>query len=116
MHSRPMTIDKLLQLMVPMSVALDSHTVVHDNTSGHLHVVVKTYHILCVDYFCESRLNSRSASADDPLWDGEGCTSTSTCCELNNPPYFTKQLTSPTTDDIAAILYLWEDSDYTPIT
>ena len=26
--------------MVPMSVALVSHTVVHDNTSGHLHVVV----------------------------------------------------------------------------
>ena len=40
MHSRPMTIDKLLQLMVPMSVGLVSHTVVHDNTSGHLHVVV----------------------------------------------------------------------------
>ena len=40
MHSRSMTIDKLLQLMVPMSVGLVSHTVVHDNTSVHLHVVV----------------------------------------------------------------------------
>ena len=56
--------------MVPMSVGLVSLTVVHDNTSGHLHVVVHgedrptldeacscdtsyyyykyTYHILCV--------------------------------------------------------------------
>ena len=42
-YSRPdafETIDKLLLLMVPMSVGLVSHTVVHDNTSGHLHVVV----------------------------------------------------------------------------
>ena len=25
---------------------------------------------------------------DDLLWDGQGCGSTSTCCEFNNPPWF----------------------------
>ena len=25
---------------------------------------------------------------------------TSTCCSFNNPPYFTKQLPNPTTDDL----------------
>ena len=55
------------------------------------------------DYFCESGTNSGSANnyhPDDPLWDGKNCTSTSTCCSFNNPPYFTKQLPNPTTDDL----------------
>ena len=56
------------------------------------------------DYFCESGVNVGYPSsifyADDPLWDGEGCTNTSTCCEFNNPPYFTKQLSETTTGDI----------------
>ncbi len=56
------------------------------------------------DYFCET--GSRQAAAnlifysDDPLWDGQGCGGTSTCCEFNNPPWFCKQLPQPTTDDI----------------
>ena len=59
------------------------------------------------DYFCESGWNSDSEPSrvfysDDPLWDGDGCTASSTCCSFNNPPYFTKQLPSPTTDDIEA--------------
>ena len=58
------------------------------------------------DYFCESGVNSGSPSSiiylDDPLWDGQNCTATSTCCSFNNPPYFTKQLPSPTSDDIEA--------------
>ena len=57
------------------------------------------------DYFCESGVNSGRIEGfhpDDPLWDGQGCTSSSTCCSMNNPPYFTKQLSSPTTDDIEA--------------
>ena len=55
------------------------------------------------DYFCESGVNSGSRSGfhpDDPLWDGEGCSSSSSCCSFNNPPYFTKQLPSPTSDPI----------------
>ena len=69
-------------------------------------------------YFCESGWNSTygpSFAEADPLWDGEGCTSTSTCCEFNNPPYFTKQLTNPTTDDIEARLCRLDIKDDTPI-
>ena len=55
------------------------------------------------DYFCDT--GSRNAFQlifypDDPLWDGQGCGGTSTCCEFNNPPWFCKQLPLPTTDDI----------------
>ena len=46
------------------------------------------------DYFCET------GGTDDPLWDGQGCGGTSTCCSFNNPPWFCKQLPQPTTDDI----------------
>ena len=55
------------------------------------------------DYFCESGVNSGLPSgfhSDDPLWDGKNCTNSSTCCSFNNPPYFTKRLSSATTDDI----------------
>ena len=52
---------------------------------------------------------------NDPLRDGEGCTSTSTCCEMNNPPYFTKQLTNPTTDDIEARLCRYNSIDDSPV-
>ena len=57
------------------------------------------------DYFCESAYTATSFSGfpvffpNDPLWDGEGCVS-STCCEFNNPPWFTKTLPSTTSDDI----------------
>ena len=37
--------------------------------------------------------------SSDVLWDGQGCTANSTC-QLNNPPWFTKNLPSATTDDI----------------
>ena len=59
------------------------------------------------DYFCESGLHSNWIdnfftvfSSNDILWDGQGCTSTSTCCQLNNPPWFTKNLHNSTTGDI----------------
>ena len=64
------------------------------------------------DYFCESGRNSHEINMffpDDPLWDGDGCSANSTCCSFNNPPYFTKQLPNPTTDDIEARLC----NDYT---
>lgn len=59
------------------------------------------------DYFCEAGRHPGDPYGfypEDPLWDGDGCTATSTCCSFNNPPYFTKQLPSPTTDDIEARL------------
>ena len=69
------------------------------------------------DYFCESGRNSGPITEfypDDPLWDGDGCAS-STCCSFNNPPYFTKQLPSPTTDDIEARLCRQDSNGDTPI-
>ena len=36
----------------------------------------------------------------DPLWDGDGCVDTSSCCSFNNPPWFHKQLSNLITDDI----------------
>ena len=55
------------------------------------------------DYFCDT--GSRNSFqyhfySADPLWDGSGCGSTSSCCGFNNPPWFCKQLPQPTTDDI----------------
>ena len=58
------------------------------------------------DYFCDSgnpHFVSRNLTvySDDPLWDGRGCVSTSTCCTFNNPPWFHKQLSVLTiADDI----------------
>ena len=71
------------------------------------------------DYFCESGLNSGSPFqqlySDDPLWDGEGCSSSSSCCSFNNPPYFTKQLSSPTSDPIEARLCQVHSGDDSPV-
>ena len=55
------------------------------------------------NYFCDT--GSRDVHQlifypDDPLWDGQGCGGTNTCCEFNNPPWFCRQLPQPTTDDI----------------
>ena len=54
------------------------------------------------NYFCENggadltdRLNS-----DNALWDGQGCSSNSLCCNFNEPPYFMATLDNPTCDDI----------------
>ena len=57
------------------------------------------------DYFCDtanrgSAYNWGFLYADDPLWNGQGCGGTSTCCEFNSPLWFCKQLPQPTTDDI----------------
>ena len=57
------------------------------------------------DYFCETGIDYSHTDGifyedSDPLWDGEDCGSTSTCCEFNNPPWFCKQLPQPTSEDI----------------
>ena len=68
------------------------------------------------DYFGESGINSGIVATyhfypDDPLWDGLDCISSSTCCSFNTPPYFTKRLPTPTTDDIEARICRLEDDD-----
>ncbi len=45
--------------------------------------------------FCET--GSRQAwqnilYSEDPLWDGQGCGLTSSCCQFNSPPWFCKKL------------------------
>ena len=56
------------------------------------------------NYFCESGLTQYNgvlfSNNGDPLWDGQGCGPTSSCCTFNSPPWFNVQLSSPTTDNI----------------
>lgn len=57
------------------------------------------------DYFCDSASRSGSPTAGqflgmDPLWDGTGCGSISTCCGMNTPPWFFKQLREPASEHI----------------
>ena len=55
------------------------------------------------DYFCDTASSGKfefKFYPNDPLWDGAGCGATDTCCSLNNPPWFKKQLLSSTTDNI----------------
>ena len=57
------------------------------------------------NYFCEAGITRYSSGFGlwpngDPLWDGQGCGPTSSCCTFNSPPWFNVQLSSPTTDDI----------------
>ena len=57
------------------------------------------------DYFCDTGnpgpnyVHGR-VYPDDPLWDGKGCGPSSTCCQLNNPPWFCTSLAQPTSDDL----------------
>ena len=55
------------------------------------------------DYFCDTGSENYYQFifyGDDPLWDGAGCGQYNTCCSWNSPPWFRKQLTTPTSDDI----------------
>ena len=55
------------------------------------------------DYFCDTGSRTYSSGtfySEDPLWDGAGCGPLSSCCSFNNPPWFYKQLSQHTTDDI----------------
>ena len=63
------------------------------------------------DYFCESTRPEDSLGwfrffPDAQLWDGQVCEGGGTCCRFNNPPWFTKNLTSLTTDSIELRLCL----------
>ena len=56
------------------------------------------------NYFCDTGNlgpgTSWTTYTDDPLWDGKGFSSTSTCCEFNSPPWFCMSLPQPTSDDL----------------
>jgi len=58
------------------------------------------------NYFCETGITRWTGPHGilfpdgDPLWDGQGCGPTSSCCTFNSPPWFTVTLSSPITDNI----------------
>ncbi len=59
------------------------------------------------DYFCDTAYSSYYSNyspyplqVNDPLWDGKGCGLTNTCCSFNSPPWFVKQLPSPTKENV----------------
>ena len=53
-------------------------------------------------YFCDTGNPGTGSSdfSDDPLWDGQGCGASSTCCEFNNPPWFFASLPQTTSDNL----------------
>ena len=53
------------------------------------------------DYFCDAFVEVRRGAfvVENPLWDGEDCGDRG-CCTFNNPPWFYRQLSQPTTDNI----------------
>ena len=73
------------------------------------------------NYFCESGLtrypgtNGPFFSNGDPLWDGQGCGPTSSCCTFNSPPWFNVQLSSPTTDNMEVRICSSVSDEDTPI-
>ena len=72
------------------------------------------------DFFCDSATVTSSNDyvfyKDNPLWDGIGCNkSLTTCCQFNNPPWFCKQLSQPTSDDIEMRLCADSGTEHTPV-
>ena len=58
-------------------------------------------------YFCDTGaptntvlFDRKKVFMDDPLWDGEGCSGSSTCCSFNSPPWFCQHLKYHTSDDL----------------
>ena len=66
------------------------------------------------DFFCESGTANGWGQRgvlyqDDPLWDGANCPANSSCCQLNNPPWFCKDLGSEFRNDVEVRLCGDED-------
>jgi len=71
------------------------------NIHSHLSVPIPPY--VGSDYFCDTASQytyQYRFYPNDPLWDGQGCGRLNTCCSFNNPPWFMKELPSPTRDNI----------------
>ena len=68
------------------------------------------------NYFCETGITQFTDQhgtllPDDPLWDGQGCGPTSSCCTFNSPPWFNVTLSSYTTDNIEVRICGREDTE-----
>ena len=60
------------------------------------------------DYFCDTGnlgvgWSYTTLYSNNPMWDGQGCGPTSSCCEFNNPPWFCKSLPQVTTDQVELV-------------
>ena len=70
------------------------------------------------DYFCDTGSHEYVQSyrfySENPLWDGEGCGPTSSCCQFNSPPWFCKELPQPTTDDVEVRVCRYDNYRGTP--
>ena len=70
------------------------------------------------DYFCDTgnpgpdNMDVDAFYTEDPLWDGAGCDTISSCCKFNTPPWFCKTLIEPTSDDLEIRLCNALDSDF----
>ena len=67
------------------------------------------------DYFCDSahKVNNQPPLeylTGNPLWEGADCVRDS-CCSFNSPPWFCKNLSTTTTDDIELRTCLSESVD-----
>ena len=71
------------------------------------------------DYFCDTGNPDPGyismLYADNPLWDGEGCVATSSCCQFNNPPWFCKQVSAAVADSIEVRICTDDTVGETPI-
>ena len=72
------------------------------------------------DYFCDTGNHGNTWPherfySEDPLWDGAGCAPGTTCCQFNNPPWFSKTLPQPTTNDLEVRICHDGNVDDTPV-
>ena len=76
-------------------------------------------------YFCDTgahifneagtliyNIDFKKVFMDHPLWEGEGCGGSSTCCSLNSPPWFCQHLKYHTSDDLELRLCSYYGSAY----
>ena len=69
------------------------------------------------NYFCDTGAptlthDHNKVFMDDPLWDGEGCGGSSTCCSFNSPPWFCQHSKYHTSDNLELRLCSLWDSRY----
>ena len=80
--------------------------------STHIHNIPS---FLGHDYFCDTGCRSNpqfhTLYGDDPLWDSAGCSENSTCCEWNSPPWFRKEISPSSQNDIEMRLCTDEGKD-----
>ena len=74
------------------------------------------------NYFCDTADHDSVITnldegffTNDPLWDGAGCSATSSCCEFNRPPWFCRTLPQPTTDDLEVRICHASGNEDTPV-